>query len=249
MKRMPLTGRLNPLVEFLNLNVGVAQGKTISGELNLIVHRELFGGERSLETLDHLQREIIDDLLPIAEPPGGRARKADRTAATIRLDDCLRVLIKKLNEMKFRAVFKVLPGPKRVRLSNSDIFHLAVYDFPASKRRAILWNSVPKRNPAHRLLNLTQRLFEWGEGQWIVTMDFDSGFPLYNSRARFYGIIAEGLANGELANLRRCRLCNVFFMAQHRSRIFCCEEHVRGYHDGAYATESRASRREASAIS
>jgi len=248
-KGMPLTGRLDPLVKFLNLNFHEARLETLDGALNMIVHRDLFGSEHSIRYLENLRIEIIDDLLLIAKPPGSRARKSERIEAAIKLDDGLRVLVKKLSEMKFRAVFKVLPGAKRVRLSNSEVFRLAVYDFPASKHRAKLWDSVPKSNPAHRLLNLSQRLIEWGEGQWIVTMDFDCGFPIYNPRADFYGIIAEGLMTGELANLRRCPLCGVFFLAHHRSRIFCCEEHVRKYHDAADATEFRAVKREASAIS
>jgi hypothetical protein len=83
---------------------------------------------------------------------------------------------------------------------------------------------------ARRMLSRDQRIFSRGSAEWIITMDFTAGTS-YSPERDFYGMIAEGLMNGELDLLRRCPYCQQFFTAKERRQIFCIPQHGRLYYD------------------
>jgi hypothetical protein len=87
-----------------------------------------------------------------------------------------------------------------------------------------------EKTTQRRLLTRDQRTFSRGSGKWIITMDFSSGVS-YSPERDFYGMIAEGLVNGELDLLRRCPYCQQFFAAKERRQIFCIPQHGRLYYD------------------
>jgi hypothetical protein len=84
--------------------------------------------------------------------------------------------------------------------------------------------------PAKGKINRNREgVFSWGAGRWIVKMDFSAGIP-YDPKRDFYGIIAEGLMTGELARLRQCAYCKVYFVAE-QPRVRFCPGHARKYYD------------------
>ena len=87
-----------------------------------------------------------------------------------------------------------------------------------------------EKETARRMLSRDQRIFSRGSGKWIITMDFSPGIA-YSPEHDFYGMIAEGLMNGELDLLRRCPYCQEFFTAKERRQIFCIPQHGRLYYD------------------
>jgi hypothetical protein len=201
-KRLPLPyGQRQVLVEFLNhdfsrplkydRNEGFidANGREVSGELHMIIHRDLSLG--SLEHLESIRQGFIADLLPIAESPAA-------PFTLYQIQGYLETLTAKLNQMKFEARFVVSEGVKK------------------DKQRG-----ARKRG---------QKRFSRGLGEWRITIDFSAGAPYAPSRD-FYGMIAEGLVNGELDLLRRCPYCQQFFTARQRREIFCTPQHARLYYD------------------
>jgi hypothetical protein len=87
-----------------------------------------------------------------------------------------------------------------------------------------------EKETARRMLSRDQRIFSRGSRKWIITMDFSAG-NAYSPERDFYGMIAEGLMNGELDLLRRCPYCHEFFTARERRQIFCVPQHGRLYYD------------------
>jgi hypothetical protein len=125
-KRLPLRYyQRQVLVDFLNHDFSKplkldaasgyldANGRQVSGELHMIVHRDLSLG--SLEHLENLRQELIANLLPIAEPQAALTRN--------RVYEYLLALTAKLNQMKFEARFNILSGEKKTaqpRMLNGD---------------------------------------------------------------------------------------------------------------------------------
>ena len=119
----------------------------------------------------------------------------------------LESLIQKINLLRFETRFKLLSGQKEL------------FGFP---------------NTARQLISREQGIFSWGS-EWIVKTEFSAGIG-YSPRRDFYGMIAEGLITGELARLRRCPCCQMFFVpVDPRARYL--PGHARVYHDKLHGSE------------
>jgi len=123
----------------------------------------------------------------------------------------LQMLIKKLNLLRLELRFILLSGNKKLELCGIKI-----------------------PNPTRQLLNREQGIFSLGS-EWIVKTDFSAGIA-YSPRRDFYGMIAEGLLTGELAKLRRCPCCRVFFTTTDPRRKYL-PQHTRIYHDKLHGSE------------
>jgi len=224
-----LYGRLKPLVEFLNFDIDHARQETVSTELNLRIYYDL-SPDGNRDHLRLLKKDLIEALQPIARLPEGgseRFKPSKRMQNIENMDAWLKSLIDRINRMRFNAQFRVFPGVKEVPLISSDLFGFHVRN-AEEKPTPDVWGTYVK-NPVRRLLNFEQGIFSWGEGKWMVKMDFSAGLG-YSPERDFYGIIAEGLMTGELARLRQCAYCQVFFVAQ-QPRVTFCPGHARKYYD------------------
>jgi hypothetical protein len=225
MPQLPLAyGREQVLLQFLNLDFSTlkydghnyvdAAGRQVGGELHLLIHRDLSlnlpvnafftdseGMRRSGNSLEALQTELIEVLLPITE---AKWRSKSSRPMRIRMQDYLVRLVATLNEFHFETRFNLLSGDKRL------------FDLTNSARALV------SRDKRH------QGIFAWGS-EWIVRMAFSAGSG-YAPRRDFFGLIAEGMISGELALLRRCPCCRTFFVA-HDPRSKFMPGHTRFYYD------------------
>jgi len=154
-----------------------------------------------------MRRVILDDLSPLIE---GKSRS--------RAENHLNLLLKKINDMKFKPYWDVWPAGK------IGVMRL--------------------KNPAYEKLGPGQAVLKLGKFRGIVTMEFDIvGDP----KRYFYGTIAESLQNGRLNRLKRCqweRCRKLYFAYDGRRTIYCsggcakaydkndAKERVRKYREG-----------------
>jgi hypothetical protein len=206
-------------------------------ELNYRLQYELgpHGPPDSREKLKRWQNELLQDVLPIAKLPTERFKPSEKEQVAQMMHSHLQSLISKINQIKLSTQFRLLSGQPEVPLYG-DHFSLAVRNFPTEKPRAHLWGKVA-RNPARRLLNIEQGAFSWGAGKWIIKTEFETP-SAYNCRTYLYGVIAEGLVTGELARLRQCGYCQVFFIAP-QPRVTFCLGHGRLYYDSTIQQKKR----------
>jgi hypothetical protein len=54
-----------------------------------------------------------------------------------------------------------------------------------------------------------------------------------------YGLIIEACATGEIRKLRRCRHCEIFFLATENRQVFCKPQHARAYYDDPARAKER----------
>jgi hypothetical protein len=196
------------LVELLNWE-GARPAKT-SGLYDLIVDLDLNPDgkvkfhegitKEKLAEARQLKDEFIKDLSALISGEGKRPWKD--------LDD----LVDKISGLGLRPKLRLDPGEKMV--------HEAQFQLTPGKFRHVIGTQRKVTNPAYRHLGPNQRILVLHGTKWIVRRWYPESAPV---RERLYWTISNALENGELAGLRMCPTCKIFFLAADLRRRFCSQ--------------------------
>ena len=176
-----------------------------------------------------LRDELIGDLSPIVQPSS--IAEAERY---------LRRLLDKINELRFDAPWEVTniapPAPRELTPELAAAFENAKDLFQAYDLADEPSGSL---SPKGRVLKI-------GGGKFVVHMSFN--FDLDDpptERNEFYTIILQTLIDGTFHNLKRCKECPRFFIADRLSDRFCRPECSEAFFSRGAADRVRASRAKA----